>query len=456
MKEFYPKMLRLAIPIALQNLVTVSVSMVDTLMLGTLGEVVLSASSLANQLFFIFTLVTYGTAAGSNVLISQFWGKKDITSIKKTLAYTYRIVLIFSITTSILAIFFPRWIMCLFTKDDLVITQGIQYLQIIGISYLFFGMATITGNILRSIGIVKVSLNASIASLLINVFFNWIFIFGNLGFPALGIRGAAIATLIARISECIIILAYLFFVEKDLQLKVTDLLHLDKALSRSFFKNCIPVTFNELMWSTGFSMLSVVIGHMGTAMTAAYSIYGVISQLSSVMSQGIAAAGAVIIGNTIGSGNYKEMKAIVKTLQKISWGIGLFCFLFVFFSRYWMSYLYNLQPESMHLLSQILFVGAFLEALRPYAFVNMVGILRGGGDAFFVLVNDVSYLWLICLPFGALAAFYFHLDSWIVFLILRLDDVIKIFTSSYRIRKGHWIHNVTDFRGSGDFCEKEI
>ena len=445
MQNFYPRILRLAIPIALQNLVTVSVSMADTLMLGALGEVALSASSLANQPFFIFTLVTYGTAAGSNVLISQFWGKRDRTSIKKTLAYTYRIILAFALMMSVLAICFPQLLMMVFTKEPAVIEAGVGYLRIVGVSYLFFGLATITGNILRSLGTVRIALAASIVSLIVNVFFNWVFIFGNLGAPQMGVSGAALATSIARFAEFLIIACFMRFKEEKIRLRIRDLRHLDRQLCRPFFKNCLPVTCNELIWSTGFSMLSVVIGHMGTAMTAAYSIYNVISQLSSVMSQGVAAAAAVIIGNTIGAGREEELGPIVRGLQLFASGVGLFAFVFVFASRFVMPYLYDLQPESMELLSQILLVGAFLEALRPNTFVNMVGILRGGGDAFFVLFNDVVYLWTVCLPLGAFAAFQLHLAPWIVFLLLRLDDVINIFTSTWRIRSGRWIRNVTKY-----------
>lgn len=261
----------------------------------------------------------------------------------------------------------------------------------------------------------------------------------------MGVSGAALATSIARFAEFLIIACFMRFKEEKIRLRIRDLRHLDRQLCRPFFKNCLPVTCNELIWSTGFSMLSVVIGHMGTAMTAAYSIYNVISQLSSVMSQGVAAAAAVIIGNTIGAGREEELGPIVRGLQRFARGVGLFAFVFVFASRFVMPYLYDLQPESMELLSQILLVGAFLEALRPNTFVNMVGILRGGGDAFFVLFNDVVYLWTVCLPLGAFAAFQLHLAPWIVFLLLRLDDVINIFTSTWRIRSGRWIRNVTKY-----------
>lgn len=433
----------IALPIALQNLVTVSVSMADTLMLGTLGEVTLSSSSLANQLFFIFTLIIYGTAGGTNVLLSQFWGKKDTMHMRKTLAYTYRVIFAVSFLMMVLALLCPSIVMHVFTNDESVIEQGVQYLQIVGISYIFFGISTVTSNILRSVHEVRIGMYASVVSLCVNVFFNWVFIFGNLGVSAMGIKGAAIATTIARIVEFCIIMVYMKFYENCIKLHVRDLLHLDQKLCPLFFKNSVPVICNEMLWSIGFSLLSVIIGHMGTAMTAAYSIYNVISQLSSVMSQGIAAAAAVIVGNAIGAGKRKELQTIVWQLRKVAIGVGAFACLFVLGIRPLIPILYDIGEEVITILMQILLVGALLEGLRPSAFVNMVGILRGGGDVKFVLVNDVIYLWTICISFGYIAAFYLHFPVWLVFFILRIDDVIHLIVSTWRVAHWKWVKDVT-------------
>lgn len=208
-KQFYRSMMVIAMPIALQNLITVGVSMMDTLMLGSLGEAALSASALANQLFFIFTLVIYGTAGGTNVLVAQFWGRKDRESIRRTLAYTYRIVLLFAFIMVALSLFAPRMIMHIFTNDPEVIALGADYLRIVSVSYLFFGIATISGNVLRAVRTVRIGLIASLVSLSVNIVLNWILIFGNLGMPEMGVSGAALATTIARICECITVMVYM-------------------------------------------------------------------------------------------------------------------------------------------------------------------------------------------------------------------------------------------------------
>lgn len=442
-KQFYRSMMVIAMPIALQNLITVGVSMMDTLMLGSLGEAALSASALANQLFFIFTLVIYGTAGGTNVLVAQFWGRKDRESIRRTLAYTYRIVLLFAFIMVALSLFAPRMIMHIFTNDPEVIALGADYLRIVSVSYLFFGIATISGNVLRAVRTVRIGLIASLVSLSVNIVLNWILIFGNLGMPEMGVSGAALATTIARICECITVVVYMKYFEKKIMLKIRDLLHLDRSLRKRFIQNSVPVICNEMLWSLGFSLLTVIIGHMGTAVTAAYSIYNVVSQLSSVMSQGIAAAAAVIVGNTIGAGKQGQLKEVIARLQKAAVGVGLFAFTFVFLSRYSMPFLYDISAESIGYLMDILLIGAFLEGLRPNAFVNMIGILRGGGDAKFVLINDILFLWTICIPLGYLCAFVWNLPVWLTFLVLRFDDVIKLGTSTIRIMQGRWVKDVT-------------
>lgn len=436
-------MLIIAIPIALQNLITVSVSMADTVMLGSLGEVALSASSLANQLFFIFTLVIYGTAGGSNVLVAQFWGKKDVSSIKKVLAYTYRVILGMALFMIMLAVFFPTFVMHMFTSDVRVITQGVMYLRIVSLSYLFFGIATITTNILRAVQTVHISLIASIASLLTNVFLNWVLIFGNLGVPAMGIAGAAVATTIARITECLIVVGYMKFKETKLRLHIWQLLVLDREIGKSFKVNSIPVICNELLWSSGTALLSVIIGHMGTQFTAAYSIYNVISQLACVLSQGVAASAAVMVGNTIGAKRYDAIPFIIKNFQKTACVTGLIAFAMVWIVRPLMPLIYNITPEAMGYLMNILFIGAVMEAFRPIAFVNMVGILRGGGDARFVLVNDIAFLWTLCLPLGCLCGLILKLPVPLIFTVLRFDDMIKVITSSIRIKRNRWMKNLT-------------
>jgi len=344
--------------------------------------------------------------------------------------------------TAVSAIF-PTFILSIFTKEADVIAEGAAYLRIVSIGFVFFGMTTITSGVLRSLHDVKIAVFGSVISLVVNVFFNWVFIFGNLGAPAMGVRGAAIATTIARVCEFLVVIGYTRFFEKNLKLRLKDLLKTDKSIRKTFFENCIPVMGNELLWSLGASMLSVVMGHMGQEVVAANSIYNVISQLSGVMAQGLSAAAAVLVGNTIGAGKTDELGFKVRSLQILGVAVGVVAAAIVFFSRPLMLAIYNVGDVTKDYVSQIMIAGAILELVRSLVFVNMVGILRGGGDAKFVLVNDVLFLWILAVPFGFLTGLVWNWPIAAVFLVLNCDNFIKLATSFWRIKSKKWIKDVT-------------
>ncbi len=260
-------------------------------------------------------------------------------------------------------------------------------------------------------------------------------IFGKLGAPALGVVGAAAATTVSRIVEFAIVLTYTLVFEKQIRLRIRELIHLDKTISKPFFRNCIPVMCNELLWSAGASLLTVVMGHMGQEMVSANSIYTVISQFSSVMVQGLSSAAAVLIGNTIGAGEYDQIDFKVATLQKLGTVMGALAGCIVFFSRPLMLVIYNVGETTKLYVDQIMIVGAFLELFNALVFVNMVGILRGGGDAKFVRVNDILFLWTIAVPLGFLAGLVWNWPVPLVFFILKSDNLIKLVTSFIRIRQ---------------------
>ncbi len=273
-------------------------------------------------------------------------------------------------------------------------------------------------------------------------------IFGKLGAPALGVVGAAAATTVSRIVEFAIVLTYTLVFEKQIRLRIRELIHLDKTVSKPFFSNCIPVMCNELLWSAGASLLTVVMGHMGQEMVSANSIYTVISQFSSVMVQGLSSAAAVLIGNTIGAGEYDQIDFKVATLQKLGAVMGALAGCIVFFSRPLMLVIYNVGETAKLYVDQIMIVGAFLELFNALVFVNMVGILRGGGDAKFVRVNDILFLWTIAVPLGFLAGLVWNWPVPLVFFILKSDNLIKLVTSFIRIRQKKWIKNVTVSAGA--------
>lgn len=437
------QLMALAIPVAFQSMLGFAVNLLDTVMLGSLGEVQISASSLSNQLFFVLSLLVYGIVGGSNVLVAQFWGTKDTESINKVLAYTYRIALAAALITAVAGMAFPARILSIFSTDPMVIGEGSGYLRIVAASYLFYTVTTVTTGALRSVRNVRISVALSAVSLGTNALLNWVLIFGKLGAPRLGILGAAIATTAARIIEFILLLRYLAVKEDQLRLSLKKLIHLDTGLAKRYFSNTVPVILNELFWSVGSSVLAVIMGRMGTQFVAANSIFSVTSQIAGVLAQGLCSAAAVMVGNTIGAGESDNLLILTRQLQRVGLAAGFCTALVIVLLRPFMLSLYNVSDLTMGYANQIMWAGAVVQVFKTAQSMNMMGILRGGGDAKFVMVNDVVFLWSLAVPLGFMAGLVWKLPVPIVYCILNIEQFIKFFTSMGRLRGNKWFKNVT-------------
>ena len=322
-KSFYKSALNIAIPIALQNLITFSVSMADTVMVGSLGEVNLSATAIANHLQFILMVLIFGVGGGASVMASQYYGKKDIDSIHKVMAIMYRLCIAITVIFILIAILIPSKFMNIFTTDKQVILQGVKYLRIIAISYIFYSLTNCTISVLRSVKTVKISLIVYSISLCVNIFFNCVFIFGKFGIRPMGIRGAAIATVISRLTEFTTILIFMIYFEKKIQLIIRDLIKLDNVIIKVFAKTSTPIILNELFWAIGSSMISIIVGRMGTEVVAGNSINNVTNQFATLFIFGLSSASSVIIGNTIGKGDYEKVKEYANTICILSLIMGI-------------------------------------------------------------------------------------------------------------------------------------
>lgn len=442
-KGFYKSLFTIAIPIALENLITFTISMMDTVMIGALGEVQLSAVALANQVFYIFMVLTFGIGSGANVLIAQYWGKRDLVSIRKVLSLVYRVVICAAILFSLAAFFIPGQLMSIFTTDQLVIAEGIQYLKIIAFLFLAFGLATVSLLTLRGVGSVKIALLVYSVSLVVNVFFNWVFIYGNLGAPKLGVAGAAIATVMARFCELIIMICYFLFFEKKIQLKFRDLLHFPKDMLSDYLHNGVPVMFNELLWSLGASMVAVVIGRMGTSLVAANSIVTVVTQFVSVFIFGLANAGGVIVGNTVGAGQYDAAKKRAKTIMLISILVGLLASSLMLLVRPLVISFYNVPEETKRIAYELMISASIIVFFHAISAITMMGPLRGGGDARFVLINDLVFMWMVAIPLGFLTGLSLHWAAPVVYLVLKSDEILKCISAVIRLNSGRWLRDIT-------------
>lgn len=442
-RRFYRLLFSIALPIAVQNLITFMVSMVDTLMVGALGEIQLSAVSIANNLFFVLTILMFGLAGGSNIMISQYWGKGNVKTIHKILAIMYRVCLLITGIFIFIALFLPKYFMGIFTTDKAVIDFGASYLRIVCIGYLFYSITNCTIMMLRSVKTVSISIIVYTASLVVNSILNWILIFGNLGAPELGIRGAAIATVCARITEFSIVLVFMFIYERKIGLKLEHLLKLDKEILKDYVGLCTPVLCNELLWAIGASMISVIVGRMGTEVVSANSINGVAHQFVTVFIFGMSNATAVIIGNTIGEGKKEKAKEYAYSIGIFSVVMGCISGLMILLIKPFVVDFYNVSYSTKLIAMEIMTVTSGIIVFQSLASNFMMGVLRGGGDAKFVLINDLIFMWLVAIPGGFFVAFVLELPVALVFLVIKCDEILKSLTSVYRVISGKWVNDVT-------------
>ena len=442
-RSFYKNALNIAIPIALQNLITFSVSMADTVMVGRLGEINLSAVAIANHLQFILMVLIFGVGGGASVMASQYYGKKDIDSIHKVMSIMYRLCIIITIIFILIAIFIPKQFMNIYTTDKEVILQGIKYLKILSISYIFYSITNCTISVLRSVKTVRISLLVYSISLIVNIFFNYVFIFGKFGIKPMGVQGAAIATVISRFSEFITTLIFIIYFEKKINLKFKNLIKLDSKVIKVFTKTSTPIILNELFWAIGSSMISIIVGRLGREVVAGNSINNVTNQFATLFILGLSSASSVIIGNTIGKGDYDKAKEYANTICILSFVMGILSGAIILLLRPFIVNLYNVSDYTKYIAKQIMISTAILAIFKSSSSNIMMGVLRGGGDNKFVFITEMIFMWLVSIPLGFYGAFVLKLPVFIVFLIIKSDEILKVVASIIRILSGKWIKDLT-------------
>ncbi len=440
---FYKNVMALIIPIALQNLINVGVTAADVIMLGRVGEKVLSGASLAGQVQFIMTLLFAGITSGANVLTAQYWGKKDTTSIEKVLGIGLLIGTVTAAIFSGLALLIPGGLMKIYSSDPEVIAQGIKYLQIVGISYIFMAVTQVYLNIMRSIERVMISTGIYSISLLINVGLNWILIFGNLGAPKMGIRGAALATLTARISEMLMAMLYAHFRNHVVKIRFSYILHPDAALMKDYLTYSLPVVLNEVMWGIGSSANTAIIGHLGSPAVAANSVAQMAKQLAQVVTLGVANATAIYLGKTIGEHKIELARSYSKRFIWLSIGLGVLGAAIILCAIPLARSGLELSDEAKNYLGFMFFVMAYFTIAQSYNGTMIIGVFRSGGDTRFGLFMDVSTMWGFSIILGALAAFVFHAPVKVVYAILMCDELIKVPMGTLRYKQYKWLRDVT-------------
>lgn len=442
-KGFYTRLLVLAVPITLQGLINFGINVADTMMLGRLGEVPMSAAALANQFFFLFMILNFGMAGGAGVLTGQFWGKGDRAAIERTLSIVLRlseaVALVFFLACQIA----PQGILSLYTNDPAIVEQGGQYLKILSWSFLVQGLSTVSAIVLRTVGVVRLTLVTALVTLLNNMFLNWVLIFGNLGAPAMGVAGAAAATTISRVLEFLVIAVFLLRIDKKIGFRLRSLLHLDLDILRDYARNGLPVLVSDTFLALGMNVSSAIIGHLGASFVAANSITMVVWQLMSVLLMGIAGASSVIVGNTVGQKRYDDVQRYGVTFLAMSAIVGVISLVGLLLLRGVAADFYNVTAQTRSLVREIMMATAVVSALSSVNMMLTKGVLRAGGDTKFLMLADVLFLWAVSIPLGYVMAMVLNMPAWVIVLALRFDEVIKCVWCTARLLSGKWIKNVT-------------
>lgn len=440
---FYRNVFALVLPMALQNLINVAVTSADVIMLGKVGEIALSAGSLAGQIYFILSLILFGLTSGAAVITAQYWGKKDIDTIEKVLGISMCIGVFIGILFFAAAQLMPETLMKIFTSEQAIIEEGVRYLKIVSWSYPMAAAAVVYLNIMRSVEHVVISTVVYSVSLLINIIFNAVFIFGLAGAPTMGVAGAALATLIAHGAEIIFVILYAILSKPIVHFRWKYAFKHEKALIKDFGIYALPVLLNELAWGTGISAIAAIIGHLGSAAVAANSITQVTRQLAMVVTLGVANAAAIILGRTIGEKKEELALIYADRLVRLSALLGVIGSGVVLCVSPLVRQFMSLTPEASGYVRQMMMIMAAYVLCQAVDVVYIVGAFRAGGDTRIGLLLDGISLWCVCIPLGFITAFIFKWPVWAVYLCLTCDEMLKLPFSHARYRSQKWLKNIT-------------
>ena len=442
-RSFYRALFPLLITLSLQNLIAYSVNMADNIMLGSYSQPALSGAAAVNQIFFIVQQLTLGICDGLVVLAAQYWGEGRTSPIRRLTGTALRFGVCCSAVIIVLCMVFPSQIVGIFTKDPVIIAEGTSYLSIIQFTFLIFMLTQVLMASLRSVEVVRISFYISIVSLIVNVGINYTLIFGRFGFPEMGIRGAAIGTLTARIIEFLIIFIYALKVDKRLQLFSESLIKRDAALSSDYFKAEIPMLLSSLLWAVSVPMQTAILGHLSSDAIAANSVATTFYQYLKVIVQSMSAASAVMIGRAIGMGKMERVRSDARTLSVIDILIGLILGLLLFVLRHPLLSLYRIDDSALQLADQLIVIMSIVMVFMSYQMPVSFGIIRGGGDVRFTMIMNMISTWAIVMPLSFLSAFVWKWSVPMVVIVIQSDQIFKGIPTFIRFRSYKWIRKLT-------------
>lgn len=438
----YRAIFHLALPIMIQNLFSAAISSVDVLMLNSVGQSAISSVSLAVQYSSILFSVYYGLGTGATMLCAQYWGKGDLRAIEKVEGIALRFSVLISSFFAFPAMLIPELMMKVFTNDPELIGLGVEYLRIVSISYLCWSVSDIYLSVLRSIERVKTSTALNVGALLLNIVLNAVFVLGLFGSPKMGVRGVALATTISRLTQlvaCFLVSA----ASKDIKIHLGNMFRKGGVLMQDFIRLSLPALGNDIVWGVGFSMYSVIMGHMGTDMVAANSISAVVRNFGCVMCFGIASASGIYVGKEIGAGHLEDAETGGVLSLRLTVAAGALGGLLVGLATPLILRFASVSDTAAGYLKIMLLINTYYIMGAAVNTTLIAGLFRAGGDSRFGLICDTIDMWVYAVPLGFLAAFVFKLPPMVVYFLLCTDEFVKWpwVLSHYRSKK--WLNNIT-------------
>ena len=434
------EIVRLALPIALQQFMTALVGACDAIMLGKLSQDAMSAVSLATQVTFVFNLFMFAFMAGENMFVAQYYGKGDYTGISQVFSLVTKICGCIAVVFLAGTLFFPEQLMRSLTNEETLIVLGSEYLRVIGISYVFSGIAQIFLAIMKNCGAVNMSTLINGVMVILNIALNAVFIFGLSGFPKMGIKGAALATVLATVVQFLWSVGYVLCRIRAVKFSLRSC---EKKLFGRFWQKTVPLLINNLAWGIGFSMYSVIMGHLGTDAVAANGIANISKNLVVCFCLGLGNAGSIIVGNRLGADRLQEAKEVGETLTKTAIIAGIVSGLVLIALSPFITKMVDLTPTARGYLQKMLLISSYYIAGKSVNCMTIGGIFAAGGDSKFGMLCDSVTLWCIIVPLGCICAFILKLPVMVVYFVLNLDEIIKLPVVYKHYKKYKWIKNLT-------------
>lgn len=440
--ELAQQMLHLVVPIAIQQFMLALVSATDALMLGFVDQTSLSAVSLAGQVQFVLNLFVAGIAAGCGIMIAQYWGKRDAASIEKVMPVALYTNLLSGGIFTVLALMIPGGLMRIFTNDPLLIANGASYLRAVALSYVFCGISQIYLILLKNTGHAALSSKISSSAVIINIILNAILIFGLFGAPRLGIVGAAYATVTARLVE----LVWAYFAVRhthNVAIRWSGILYTSKVLTKDFWYYTTPALGAALVWGIAFVLYSVILGHMGSDAVAANSIASIVKSMVQCIIRGVSAGAGILVGNLLGANELEKAKTYGGRITRISILIGVVTGTILIILSPFVSHVAPMSDTAREYLQFMMVVLGFNLMGQSVNTTVLDGIFCAGGDAKFDMIGNLGAMWCFSVPLGFITAFVFHAPVWLVYIIISLDEIVKLPAVYKHYKKYVWVRNIT-------------